>query len=274
MSENSSKNNSIVSLSNVTFKRGDKLIFNNLSMEIEKGKLTVVLGPSGTGKTTFLRLIAGQLLPDSGTILSRGFNIGELNTKQLLEYRKKIGLLFQSGALFNDINVFENVAFPLREHTNLSDAMIYDLVLMKLHAVGLHNAIDLMPHELSGGMARRAALARTIALDPNLIMYDEPFTGQDPISLGVLCRLARTLNDALETSTIIVSHDIDECLAIADYIYVLYDGAVVAKGTADELKDSKEDIVRQFIHGQPDGPISFHYPGKDYLAEMLGDKKK
>lgn len=268
------REDSVVKIENVTFKRGDKVIFDDLSLELKKGKVNVILGPSGTGKTTLLRLITGQIKPQEGNVIVKGLDIPNLSTKELLEYRKSIGMLFQSGALFTNLNIEDNVAFPLREHTRLPKELINQLVMMKLNAVGLRCARGLMPQQLSGGMARRAALARTIALDPDLILYDEPFTGQDPISLGVLCRLAKNLNDALGATSVIVSHDIDECLQIADYIFVIYNGKIVAKGSAQELRNSEEDIVKQFICGLPDGPISYHYSGPSYKEDILGGEEE
>lgn len=227
------------------------------------------MGSSGTGKTTLLRLIGGQLQPDSGSVSVEGEIVHKISRSKLYNLRKKLGMLFQNGALLTDISVFDNVAFPLREHTQLSERMIQDLVLMKLHAVGLRGAKDLMPSELSGGMARRVALARAIALDPDIIMYDEPFTGQDPISMGVVVRLIRDLNDALNLTSVIVSHDIEETKRIADYIYLLSEGKVVAHGTPETLDNSDSEWAMQFLKGKSDGPVPFHFPAQDYQQELL-----
>lgn len=249
----------LVSIRNLSFSRGTRKIFDDVSFDIARGKITAIMGPSGTGKTTLLKLIGGQLRPDAGEIWVDGQNVPRLHTRQLYELRKKMGMLFQTGALLTDLNVFENVAFPLREHTRLPESMIRTLVLMKLEAVGLRGARDLMPAQLSGGMARRVALARAIALDPMMVMYDEPFTGQDPISMGVLVKLIRSLNDALELTSIVVSHDVAETSEIADYIYLISGGRVVGWGTPDELRQSRSPWVRQFLDGLPDGPVQFHY---------------
>ena len=258
----------LVSVRNLTFSRGSRLIFDNISLDVQRGKITAIMGPSGTGKTTLLKLIGGQLHPEQGSIWVDGEQVHKLKLAGLYNLRKRMGMLFQSGALLTDISVFDNVAFPLREHTQLSEAMIRTLVLMKLQAVGLRGAQDLTPHELSGGMARRVALARAIALDPMMIMYDEPFTGQDPISMGVLVHLLKTLNDALGLTSIIVSHDVQETAAIADYIYIISNGRVVGHGTPAELEQSDSEWVKQFINGTPDGPVQFHYPANDYFADL------
>ena len=260
---------SIIDIKQLSFARGDRAIFDGVDIRIPRGKVTAVMGPSGTGKTTLLRLIGGQLKPDSGEILLDEDNIPALSRKELFRVREKMGMLFQSGALFTDMTVFENVAFPIRVHTDLSEQMIRDVVLMKLHAVGLRGAADMMPSELSGGMARRVALARAIALDPDLVMYDEPFTGQDPIAMGVLVNLIARLNKALGHTSIIVSHDINETLAIADYIYLIADAKVLAHGTAAELRDNDSPQVRQFLDGLPDGPVPFHFPADDYLDQLM-----
>ena len=260
---------SIIDIKQLSFARGDRAIFDGVDIRIPRGKVTAVMGPSGTGKTTLLRLIGGQLKPDNGQILLDEDNIPALSRKELFQVREKMGMLFQSGALFTDMTVFENVAFPIRVHTDLSDQMIRDVVLMKLHAVGLRGAADMMPSELSGGMARRVALARAIALDPDLVMYDEPFTGQDPIAMGVLVNLIARLNKALGHTSIIVSHDINETLAIADYIYLIADAKVLAHGTAAELRENDSPQVRQFLDGLPDGPVPFHFPADDYLDQLM-----
>jgi phospholipid/cholesterol/gamma-HCH transport system ATP-binding protein len=228
------------------------------------------MGPSGTGKTTLLRLIGGQLRPDRGTVRVDSEDVHRLSGKALYRLRRRMGMLFQSGALLTDLTVFENVAFPLREHTGLDEAMIRDLVLMKLESVGLRGARDLMPAELSGGMARRVALARAIALDPMMIMYDEPFTGLDPITKGTIVSLIRRMNDALEVASVVVSHDVEETLSIADYVYLVSDGRVVVAGTPEELRRTESDWAQQFLTGQPDGPVPFHYPAPDYAEDLLG----
>lgn len=259
----------IVTIEDLHFTRGERIIFDKTNIQIERGKITAIMGPSGCGKTTLLRLIGAQLSPDSGNIFVNGQNVPKLGRDALYKVRRTMGMLFQSGALFSDMSVFDNVAFPLREHTLLSESMIRDLVLMKLHAVGLRGARELMPNELSGGMQRRAALARTIALDPNLIMYDEPFAGQDPISMGMLVQLIRLLNDALGLTSIIVSHDVVETCCIADYIYIIAEGNLVGHGTPDALKNSESAWVRQFMQGLPDGPVPFHYPAQAYEVDLL-----
>ena len=264
----------IVDLQQVTFRRGERVIFNNVDIRIPRGKITGIMGPSGCGKTTLLRLIGAQLRPDSGRILVNGQNIPELGREELFSARQHMGMLFQSGALFTDLNVFENVAFPLRVHTKLPEDMIRDIVLLKLQAVGLRGAIELMPDELSGGMKRRVALARAIALDPELMMYDEPFVGQDPISMGVLVRLIRLLNDALGLTSIVVSHDLAETASIADYLYVVGDGQVLGHGRPDDLMNSDNPRIRQFMQGEPDGPVPFHFPAPDYVDDLLQKERR
>ncbi len=259
----------LVKIRNLHFSRGDRKIFDGVDIDIQKGRITAIMGPSGTGKTTLLKLIGGQLRPDQGTIHVDGKHVHKLSHSQLYELRKRMGMLFQSGALLTDINVYDNVAFPIREHTKLSESIIRHLVLMKLHAVGLRGARDLMPSELSGGMARRVALARAIALDPMMIMFDEPFTGQDPISMGVLVTLIRSLNDALDLTSILVSHDVQETASIADYIYVISEGKVVEHGSSETLQRSSSPWVKQFMEGLPDGPVPFHYPSLDYADDLL-----
>jgi len=259
----------LVRIRGLVFAHGRRRIFDGIDMDIRRGTVTAIMGPSGTGKTTLLKLIGGQLKPRSGTVEVDGHDVHRLSRGALYRLRKRMGMLFQSGALLTDLNVFENVAFPLREHTDLPDSMIRSLVLMKLEAVGLRGARDLMPAQLSGGMARRVALARAIALDPMMIMYDEPFTGQDPISMGVLVKLIRTLNDALGLTSIVVSHDVAETASISDYIYVLSGGRIVGQGTPDELRRSDSPWVRQFMDGLPDGPVPFHYPAPDYREDLL-----
>jgi phospholipid/cholesterol/gamma-HCH transport system ATP-binding protein len=259
----------LVKIRGLHFSRGNKVIFDGVDLDIPRGKITAIMGPSGTGKTTLLRLIAAQLYPVKGTIEVDGQNIHQLSRQALYEWRKSIGMLFQSGALFTDLDVFENVAFPLREHTRLPENLIRTLVLMKLEAVGLRGARRLMPNELSGGMARRVALARAIALDPMMIMYDEPFAGQDPISLGVLVKLIRLLNDALGLTSIVVSHDIAETTTIADQLCLISEGKLVEQGSPGELQHSSLEWTRQFMHGLADGPVPFHYPAPSYATDLL-----
>ena len=252
------------------FYRGSRKIFDGLSMEIPRGKITGIMGPSGTGKTTLLRIIGGQLKPDGGKVLVDGVDVARISRDELFELRTRMGMLFQSSALFTDLSVFENVAFPLRVHTSLPEDSIRDLVLMKLNAVGLRGARDLFPGELSGGMARRVALARAIALDPELLMYDEPFTGQDPIAMGVLMTLIKNLNLALKTTNIVVSHDIHETSSIADKLYVIADGKVIGAGTPEALRDDGSELIRQFMHGRPDGPVPFHFPAPEIGQDLVG----
>ena len=259
----------LVKIRDLVYRRGERTIFDGMNIDIQRGKLTAIMGPSGTGKTTLLRLIGGQLQPESGTVEVDGESVPNLGYRQLYELRKRMGMLFQNGALLTDLNVFDNVAFPLREHTQLNETLIRDLVLMKLQAVGLRGARDLMPSELSGGMSRRVALARAIALDPMMIMYDEPFTGQDPISMGVLVSLLRTLTDALELTSVVVSHDVKESLSIADYVYVISEGKVVEHGTPEALQKSTSPWVQQFLQGKSDGPVPFHFPAVDYVDDLL-----
>ncbi|ABR88608.1 ABC transport system ATP-binding protein [Janthinobacterium sp. Marseille] len=259
----------LVEIRDLHFAYGERPILSELNMDFPRGKVIAVMGGSGSGKTTVLRLIGGQLRPQAGQVTVDGQVVHELDTKAVYQLRRKMGMLFQHGALFTDISVFENVAFPLREHTGLSEELIRDLVLMKLHTVGLRNAAQLMPAEISGGMARRVALARSIALDPELIMYDEPFAGLDPISMGMTANLIRKLNDALGSTTILVSHDVHESFSIADYVYFLSKGAIVAEGTPAEMMASSDPYVKQFVNAEPDGPVPFHYPGKS-LADDLG----
>jgi phospholipid/cholesterol/gamma-HCH transport system ATP-binding protein len=259
----------LVEIRDLHFSYGKRPILAGLHMDFPKGKVIAVMGGSGSGKTTVLRLIGGQLLPSKGQVSVNGQVVHTLKTKELYLLRRKMGMLFQHGALFTDLTVFENVAFPLREHTDLPEELIRDLVLMKLHAVGLRNAAKLKPGEISGGMARRVALARSIALDPQLIMYDEPFAGLDPISMGVTANLIRNLNAALGSTSILVSHDVKESFTIADYVYFLSQGKIVAHGTPAEMMVSTDPYVKQFVHAESDGPVPFHYPGKS-LADDLG----
>lgn len=260
-----------IRMSGVNFYRGERAIFKDLEVKFPRGKITAIMGPSGTGKTTLLRLIGGQLRPDQGNINVAERDLLKLSRTELLELRReKMGMLFQSGALFTDLSVYDNIAFPLRTHTELSESMIRTLVLMKLEAVGLRGAHSLMPAELSGGMARRVALARAIAMDPELVMYDEPFTGLDPVSMGVIVKLIRSLNKALGLTTLLVSHDIEESASIADYLCILAGGQCIAFGTPQELRHSDNAQVRQFLNGEPDGPMAFHYPAPDYQQDLLG----
>jgi len=243
-------------------------VLRGIDMAIPRGKLVAIMGGSGCGKTTILRLIGGQLRPQSGTITVAGQDVMALDREALFALRRRIGMLFQFGALFTDMSVFENIAFPMREHTELQEELIRDLVLMKLNAVGLRGAAQLRPAELSGGMSRRVALARAIALDPMLVMYDEPFAGLDPISLGIVGQLVRKLNDALGITSVVVTHDIYESLKIVDYIYFVAEGRIVAQGTPDEVRQSKDSFVRQFVDGEPDGPVPFHYPARAVTEEF------
>jgi phospholipid/cholesterol/gamma-HCH transport system ATP-binding protein len=268
MDNSTADSKTLVTIRDLSFNRGSRVIFDNISLDVERGKITAIMGPSGSGKTTLLKLIGGQLNPQQGRIWVDGEQVHQLKLADLYKLRKRMGMLFQSGALLTDMSIFDNVAFPLREHTQLPESMIRSLVLMKLQAVGLRGARNLTPHELSGGMARRAALARAIALDPMMIMYDEPFTGQDPISMGVLVQLIKTLNDALGLTSIIVSHDVQETASIADYIYIIAKGKVAGHGTPEQIRQSDSEWVQQFINGTPDGPVQFHYPAPDYFTDL------
>ncbi len=263
---------SIASFDRVTLKRGERSIFTDLSLEIPEGKVTAIMGPSGCGKTTLLRLLGRQLRPSAGQVTLFGQNVGALSSAEILALRKRIGVLFQNGALFSDLNVFDNVAFPLREHTRLSERHIRDLVLVRLHMVGLRGARALMPNELSGGMARRVALARAIVLDPEIILYDEPFAGQDPISMGVLCELIAQINKVLGICSVVVSHDIHETSLISDQIFIIAEGKIVASGTPEQMQNTANPLVHQFVAGQADGPIPFQYPGRDYWLDLDIDR--
>jgi len=251
-----------------------KPVFRGLDIAIGRGRVTAIMGPSGTGKTTLLRLITGQINADAGEVVVDGRNVATLKRRELYAMRRRMGMLFQNGALFTDIDVFENVAFPLREHTRLPERLIRAIVLTKLHAVGLRGAARLTPQQLSGGMARRVALARAIVMDPDLLIYDEPFAGLDPISMGVVMRLIRSLNDALGISSIVVSHDVREIAQIADRSYILSEGQVVACGTPAELRDHPSPIVKQFMEGEADGPVPFHYPAVDYRDQLVGRERR
>ncbi|MFQ2449561.1 phospholipid ABC transporter ATP-binding protein MlaF [Aeromonas caviae] len=261
-------NDDLITISDLTFSHGDRLLYDRINLTIPRGKVTAVMGPSGIGKTTLLRLIGGQLKPESGHILFDGEDVPTLSRSRLYEVRKRMSMLFQSGALFTGMTVFDNVAFPLREHSGLPDELIRTIVMMKLQAVGLRGAAKLMPSELSGGMARRAALARSIALDPDLIMYDEPFVGQDPITMAVLVKLIKELNDALGITSVIVTHDVKEVLSIADYAYIIANRKVVAHGTPEQLREEHNPEVEQFLKGLPDGPVPFHFPAGDLLQDL------
>jgi len=258
----------LVEINRLNFSYNRRPVIQEMDLSIPRGKVVAIMGGSGSGKTTLLRLIGGQLKPSAGTVTVDGKVVNRLNHKALYALRRRMGMLFQFGALYTDLSVYGNVAFPLREHTGLPENMIRDLVLLKLNAVGLRGAHDLMPADLSGGMARRVALARAIALDPMLIMYDEPFTGLDPISLGVTGNLIRRLNDALGATSIMVTHDVQESLQIVDYIYFVSDGRIVAQGTPDEIRDSTSLFVHQFVYGEIDGPVPFHYPAEPLAADM------
>ena len=260
----------IVEIRDLDYARGQREIFKGLDINIPRGKVTAIMGPSGTGKTTLLRLITRQLVPDHGHIEVDGLDIAKLSQRDLFRLRRRIGMMFQNGALLTDYNVFENVAFPLREHTKLPNRLIRHIVLTKLHAVGLRGAADMHPSELSGGMARRVALARAMVMDPDILIYDEPFVGLDPISMGVIVRLVRKMNDALGISSIIVSHDVQEISTVADCSFLISHGKVVASGSPDELRNTTSDLVRQFMHGMADGPVAFHYAAPDYAEQLLG----
>jgi len=258
----------LVEIKDVNFAYDVRPVLKGINMSMARGRIVAIMGLSGCGKTTLLRMIGGALRPVTGTVTVAGHVMNELGQDALYGMRRKMGMLYQFGALFTDLSAFENVAFQIREHTELPEAMIQDLVLMKLNAVGLRGAQHMMPAELSGGMARRVALARAIALDPMLIMYDEPFTGLDPISMGVISNLVRRLNDALGATSIVVTHDVQESLKIVDYVYFMADGVVVAQGTPEEIRNSRAPFVHQFVWGEMDGPMPFHYPGAPYRADL------
>jgi phospholipid/cholesterol/gamma-HCH transport system ATP-binding protein len=258
----------LIEITDVSFSYDRRPVLTGINMVIPQGKVVAIMGVSGSGKTTLLRLISGVVKATRGEVKVGGVRVNDLDAQRVYELRRRMGMLFQFGALFTDLTVFDNVAFQMREHTDLPERMIRDLVLMKLHAVGLRGAHRLMPSELSGGMARRVALARAIALDPAIIMYDEPFTGLDPISLGVISNLIRTLNDALGATSIVVTHDVQEALELVDYVYYVSDGVIVAQGTPDEMRESKDPLVRQFVYGEPDGPVPFQYPSRDFAQDL------
>ena len=259
----------LVDIRNVDFRYGTRSILSNLSLGIPRGKVTAIMGGSGCGKTTLLNLIGGRLRPTTGQVIVDGLSVPDLTKAELFALRKRMGMLFQTGALLTDLSVFENVAFPIREHTNLPEVLLRHVILMKLQTVGLRGARDLMPSELSGGMARRVALARAIAFEPMMIMYDEPFTGLDPISKGVIAKLIRELNDALGITSIVVSHDVTETCAISDYAYLMGDGRIIGQGTPQEVQQSKSEHVRQFMDGLPDGPVPYTYPAKKYTDDLF-----
>jgi phospholipid/cholesterol/gamma-HCH transport system ATP-binding protein len=262
-------NDNVVDIRDVHYSVNSRAIFSGLNLTIQRGRITAIMGPSGTGKTTLLRLITGQLQPDSGQVIVEGRDVSALTRKELFDMRRRMGMLFQNGALLTDMDVFDNVAFPLHEHTNLPKSLIGHIVLTKLQAVGLRGAWNLLPTELSGGMARRVALARAIVNDPAMLIYDEPFAGLDPISMGVILRLIRQMNDALGLTSLVVSHDVDEIALLADMSYILSGGKVVASGETKALKNSEDELVRQFMNGLADGPVPFHFPAPDYREQLL-----
>ncbi len=269
MNPDSQQADALVDIKDVSFSYGDRRIVDKLSLTIPRGKVVAIMGGSGCGKTTLLNLIGGRIKPDSGTLLVDGQSVPELNKSELFELRKRMGMLFQTGALLTDLSLFENVAFPIREHTRLPEELLRKVVLMKLERVGLRGAWRLMPSELSGGMARRAALARAIALEPMMIMYDEPFTGLDPISKGVIAKLIKELNQVLGITSIVVSHDVADTCAISDYAYLMGEGRIIGEGLPSEVQQSKSEHVRQFMEGLPDGPVPYQYPAPDYVQDLL-----
>ncbi len=273
MSSTAPNTDVLVQVRDLRFGYDTRPIYDGVDIDIRRGRVTAIMGPSGTGKTTLLRLIGGQWRPKSGTILFDGQDVHKQSRKNLYKMRRRMGLLFQHGALLTDLNVFDNVAFPLREHTKLPPSMIRDIVLLKLEAVGLRGARDLYPEQLSGGMARRVALARAIALDPDMVMYDEPFTGQDPINMGVLMRLIRSLNESLGITSVVVSHDVAEVLSISDYAYIVHGGKVLEHGTPDAIRNSDSPLVRQFLEGRHDGPIAFQYKAESLESDLMGSAR-
>ena len=268
-SENSASTSCLVELQSVSFSYGQRAVLRNISLKVPKGKVIAIMGGSGSGKTTILRLIGGQVKANGGKVSVFGEDIGQAGRDDLYRVRRHMGMLFQFGALFTDLSVFDNVAFPLREQTDLDENSIRELVLMKLHAVGLHGAASLMPSEISGGMARRVALARAVILDPKLVLYDEPFSGLDPISLSVIARLIRQLSNALDASAVVVTHDVESSLNFVDYVYFISEGNIVAEGTPDEIRASRDPFVVQFVSAQPEGPIPFHYPSQVAYPDIL-----
>jgi len=259
----------LVDIRDVNLTLGGRQILKGITFSIPRGKVTAIMGGSGSGKTTLLNLIGGRLKPNSGQVIVDGQSVPDLKTKDLYELRKRMALLFQTGALFTDLSVFENVAFPIREHTRLSESILRKVVLMKLETVGLRGARQLMPSELSGGMARRVALARAIVMEPMMIMYDEPFTGLDPISKGVIAKLIRELNQSLGITSIVVSHDVPETCSISDYAYLIGDGRIIGQGTPAEVQQSNSDYVRQFMDGLPEGPVPYQHPAGDYIEDLM-----
>ncbi|MDI1237865.1 MAG: ABC transporter ATP-binding protein [Polaromonas sp.] len=268
-----SSNPSLVELRHLTFGYGERVILDDISLSVPRGKVTALMGASGGGKTTILRLIGGQIRAQSGELLFDGQDVTRMDQAQIYAARRRMGMLFQFGALFADLSVYENVAFPLHEHTDLPEALIRDIVLMKLNAVGLRGARDLMPSEVSGGMARRIALARAIALDPELVMYDEPFSGLDPISLGTAARLIRHLNDAMGLTSIFVSHELEQTFAVADHVIILANGKIATEGTPEHVRQSTDPLVYQYVNALPDGPVQFHYPGPSVEEDFGGNPK-
>ena len=266
----SDQSENLIEIRDLKYSRGPRAIFDGLNLSIKRGEITAIMGPSGTGKTTLLRLITRQLIPQQGAIYIDGIDIANLSQSELYQLRQRFGMLFQNGALLTDLSVFENVSFPLREHTKLSQRLIRHIVLTKLHAVGLRGAAGMMPAELSGGMARRVALARAMVMDPDILIYDEPFVGLDPISMGVIVRLVRRMNDALGITSIVVSHDVEEIATVADRSFLLSHGKVAASGSPDELRTANSDLVRQFMFGMADGPVGFHYEAPSYEEQLLG----
>ena len=258
----------LIDIQGLRFAYGRRKVLRGLDLAIPRGSVVAILGTSGSGKTTLLQLMAGSLRPAAGRVTVCGSDVHALSHDELYALRRRMGMMFQKGGLFSDLSVFENVAFPMREHTRLPEALIHDLVIMKLDTVGLRGAYRLMPGELSGGMARRIALARAIALDPVLIIYDEPFAGLDPITLNVVCKLIRTLNDALGATSVVVTYDVHEVVRLADYLYLLNDGVIASHGPTSEMVDSRDPFVHQFLHAEPDGPVRFDYPARDFAAEL------
>jgi phospholipid/cholesterol/gamma-HCH transport system ATP-binding protein len=268
------QSDNLVEIRGLHYSVGRRPVFSGLDIDMRRGRITAIMGPSGTGKTTLLRLMTGQIAPDQGTIIVDGINLAGLSRGGLYKLRRRMGMLFQNGALLTDLDVFENVAFPLREHTDLPERLIRHVVLTKLHAVGLRGAAQMLPSELSGGMGRRVALARAIVMDPKILIYDEPFGGLDPISMGVILRLIRQMNDALGITSIVVSHDVQELSSIADETYLLSEGKVVASGSPEEMHANTSDVVRQFMNGMADGPVPFHFPAPDYSTQLLARSER
>jgi len=266
--EKKAATDNLVEISDLHFAYGERKVLTGINLNIPRGKVVAILGVSGCGKSTLLHQIGGQLKPDSGSVKVLGKTVHQLDNDALYALRREMGMMFQVSGLFSDLTVYDNIAFPMREHTDLSEQMIHDLVLMKLQAVGLRGARNLMPRDLSGGMERRVALARAIAIDPALIIYDEPFAGLDPISLNTIANLIRRLNDALGVTSVVVTYDISESLKIVDYVYFIHNGKVVAEGETAQMMDSNDPFVHQFIHAEPDGPVAFQYPGRPYEEDL------